>query len=196
MNEADANMARLPDDLDPGTACMLCDMMPTGFHAAELADIQFGESVCVIGIGPVGLMAVRACVLRGRGCILRRDAEKLHGCGREVWRDRFSELQNGDLAEQILERTHGKGVDKVVVAGGNADTFDAAIRMVKPGGIIANVNYLGEGDFVKIPRALNGGCGMAHKFRGGLMPGGRLPTERLLRLIETKRVDPSLLLTH
>ena len=67
VNEADANMARLPDDLDPGTACMLCDMMPTGFHAAELADIQFGESVCVIGIGPVGLMAVRACVLRGAG---------------------------------------------------------------------------------------------------------------------------------
>ena len=68
--------------------------------------------------------------------------------------------------------------------------------MVKPGGIIANVNYLGEGDFVKIPRA-EWGCGMAHKqIRGGLMPGGRLRTERLLRLIETKRVDPSLLLTH
>ena len=61
VNEADANLAKLPDDLDPGTACMLCDMMPTGFHAAELAEIGFGESVCVIGIGPVGLMAVRAC---------------------------------------------------------------------------------------------------------------------------------------
>ena len=108
----------------------------------------------------------------------------------------FLSYKNGDLAAQILERTHGKGVDKVVVAGGNADTFDAAIRMVKPGGIIANVNYLGEGDFVKIPRA-EWGCGMAHKqIRGGLMPGGRLRTERLLRLIETKRVDPSLLLTH
>ena len=43
VNEADANLARLPAGLDPGTACMLCDMMPTGFHAAELADIQFGE---------------------------------------------------------------------------------------------------------------------------------------------------------
>ena len=108
----------------------------------------------------------------------------------------FLSYKNGDLAEQILDRTKGKGVDKVVVAGGTADTFDAAIRMVKPGGIIANVNYLGEGDFVKIPRT-EWGCGMAHKqIRGGLMPGGRLRTERLLRLIETKRVDPSLLLTH
>ena len=49
---------------------------------------------------------------------------------------------------------------------------------------------------MKIPRA-EWGCGMAHKqIRGGLMPGGRLRTERLLRLIETTRVDPSLLLTH
>lgn len=69
--------------------------------------------------------------------------------------------------------------------------------MVKPGGIIANVNYLGEGDFVKIPRA-EWGCGMAHKqIRGGLMPGGTAPHGNgCWRLIETKRVDPSLLLTH
>ena len=151
-------MARLPDDLDPGTACMLCDMMPTGFHAAELADIQFGESVCVIGIGPVGLMAVRACVLRGAGdvyCVGTRkncmDVAAKYGA------TDFLSYKNGDLAAQILERTHGKGVDKVVVAGGNADTFDAAIRMVKPGGIIANVNYLGEGD----PSLL-----LTHKFYG------------------------------
>ena len=136
VNEADANMARLPDDLDPGTACMLCDMMPTGFHAAELADIQFGESVCVIGIGPVGLMAVRACVLRGAGdvyCVGTRkncmDVAAKYGA------TDFLSYKNGDLAAQILERTRGKGVDKVVVAGGNADTFDAAIRMVKPGGV-------------------------------------------------------------
>ena len=77
VNEADANMAHLPDDLDPGTACMLCDMMPTGFHAAELADIQFGESVCVIGIGPVGLMAVRACVLRGAGMYIASGRGKI-----------------------------------------------------------------------------------------------------------------------
>jgi len=68
--------------------------------------------------------------------------------------------------------------------------------MVKPGGIVANVNYLGSGDFVKIPRVA-WGCGMAHKqVRGGLMPGGRLRTERLLRLIETGRVDASILITH
>lgn len=68
--------------------------------------------------------------------------------------------------------------------------------MVKPGGIVASVNYLGEGDFVNIPRA-EWGCGMAHKqIRGGLMPGGRLRAERLAAMVETGRIDPSLMITH
>lgn len=71
----------------------------------------------------------------------------------------FLSYRDGDLAEQILAQTQGRGVDKVCIAGGGADTFDAAIRMVKPGGIVASVNYLGEGDFVNIPRA---GMGLRH----------------------------------
>lgn len=197
VNEADANLAKLPVWLDPGAACMLCDMMPTGFHAAELAEIQFGESVCVIGIGPVGLMAVRACVLRGAGdifCVgtrpLCREAAKAYGA------TDFLSYKDGSLSQQILDRTCSAGVDKVIIAGGGADTFSEAVRMVKPGSIIANVNYLGSGDVIPIPRS-TWGCGMAHKkIVGGLMPGGRLRAERLLQLIKTSRVDPSLLLTH
>lgn len=197
VNEADANLAKLPEGLDAGTACMLCDMMPTGFHAAELADIQFGESVCVIGIGPVGLMAVRASVLRGAGRVFCvgtrkncRDVAAAYGA------TDFLSYKDGSLAQQILSLTRGEGVDKVIVAGGTVDTFSDAVRMVKPGGIIANVNYLGAGEFVQIPRDA-WGCGMAHKqLRGGLMPGGRLRAERLAQLILAARVDPSLLITH
>ena len=151
----------------------------------------------MIGIGPVGLMAVRACVLRGAGdifCVGTRkvcmDAAKQYGA------TDFLSYKNGDLAEQILDRTKGKGVDKVVVAGGNADTFDAAIRMLKPGGIVANVNYLGSGDYVRLPQA-EWGCGMGHKtLAGGLMPGGRLRMEKLAALMETGRLTTAPLLTH
>ena len=65
VNEADANLAHLPRGVKIEDAVMLSDMVPTGFHGAELADVQYGESVCVIGIGPVGLMAVAAARLRG-----------------------------------------------------------------------------------------------------------------------------------
>lgn len=197
VNEADANLAHLPDGVDPASAVMLSDMVPTGFHGAELADIQYGDSVCVIGIGPVGLMSVAASTLRGAGkiyavgsrpnCI---DAAKEYGATDIV------NYRDGDILDQIMERTHNKGVDKVIVAGGDNDTFIDAVKMLKPGGIIGNVNYLGSGDYVRIPR-LEWGCGMGHKtIAGGLMPGGRYRMEKLVSLLENYRLDTSILLTH
>ena len=104
--------------------------------------------------------------------------------------------REGDIVEQIMEKTHGLGVDRIIIAGGTVDTFAQAIQILKPGGVIGNINYLGEGDYVKIPR-LEWGCGMGHKtIRGGLMPGGRLRMEKLASLIETGRLDTSKLLTH
>lgn len=58
VNEADANLALLPKGVTPQEATMLCDMVPTGFHGVEMAEVSFGEKVAVIGIGPVGLMSV------------------------------------------------------------------------------------------------------------------------------------------
>lgn len=99
-------------------------------------------------------------------------------------------------AEGELELTGGRGVDKVLICGGDNDTFAQAVTMLKPGGIIGSVNYLGSGEFVKIPR-IEWGCGMSHKqIRCGLMPGGRLRSEKLAAMITAGRVDPSLMLTH
>ncbi len=80
--------------------------------------------------------------------------------------------RDGDIVEQILDVNHGP-VDKVIVAGGDVDTMDQAIRVLKPGGAIGNVNYLGEGDYVRISR-VEWGCGMGHKrINGGLMCGAQ-----------------------
>ena len=68
--------------------------------------------------------------------------------------------------------------------------------MTKPGGTISNVGYHGKGDFVNIPR-LDWGVGMAEKaIRTGLCPGGRLRMERLLRILQAKRLDPTSMTTH
>lgn len=197
VNDADSNLAKLPENVTPTDAVMLSDMIPTGFHGAELADIKFGESVCVIGIGPVGLMAVAGSVLRGAGEVIavgsRKtcvEAAKHYGATSVV------NYREGPIVEQIFDLTRKKGVDKVIVAGGDNDTFIDAVKICRPGGIIGNVNYLGSGDYVRIPR-LEWGCGMGHKtIAGGLMPGGRLRMERLAKLLEFKRLDPSILLTH
>ena len=197
VNDADGNLAILPDDIDPAAAVMLSDMVPAGVHGVELADVQFGDSVCVVGIGPVGLMSVAAAALRGASHLYavgsRPNCAKI---AREYGATDIINYREGDIVEQILDKTHGKGVDRVVIAGGDNDTFAQAIRMLKPGGRIGNVNYLGSGDTVSIPR-VEWGCGMGHKsIAGGLMPGGRLRMEKLASLLSTGRLDTSKLLTH
>ncbi|HOO27527.1 MAG TPA: zinc-binding dehydrogenase, partial [Lachnospiraceae bacterium] len=197
VNEADANLAHLPEGIGLAEAAMLSDMVPTGFHGVELADVQFGDSVVVIGIGPVGLMAVAGTALRGASHIYAVGSRP--NCiqiAKEYGATDIVNYREGDIVEQIMDKTDGKGVDKIVIAGGDVNTIDQAIRMLKPGGRIGNVNYLGEGDYVKVPR-VEWGCGMGHKIiAGGLMPGGRLRMEKLASLIETHRLDTGKLITH
>ncbi|KKC30262.1 NADP-dependent isopropanol dehydrogenase [Caldanaerobacter subterraneus] len=197
VNDADMNLAHLPKEIPLEAAVMIPDMMTTGFHGAELADIELGATVAVLGIGPVGLMAVAGAKLRGAGRIIAVgsrpvcvDAAKYYGATDIV------NYKDGPIDSQIMDLTEGKGVDAAIIAGGNVDIMATAVKIVKPGGTIANVNYFGEGDVLPVPR-LEWGCGMAHKtIKGGLCPGGRLRMERLIDLVVYKRVDPSKLVTH
>lgn len=197
VNDADGNLAHLPEGLDPAEGAMLSDMVPTGFHGAELADVQFGDSVLIIGIGPVGLMAVAGSALRGAGRIIAVgtrpvciEAAKFYGA------NDFISYKNGPIDQQVLDMTGGKGVDKVIIAGGTVDTFQEAVKAMKPGGRIGNVNYLGSGEFIQIPR-IEWGVGMGHKaINGGLMPGGRLRMEKLSSVVSSGRLDLSRLITH
>lgn len=197
VNDADGNLAKLPEGMDLGAAAMLADMVPTGVHGVELADVQFGDNVAVIGIGPVGLMSVAASAIRGAAEIFAVGSRpNCVALAREFGATDIINYREGDIVEQILAKTGGKGVDKVIIAGGDNDTFKQAIQILKPGGIIGNVNYLGEGDSVGVPR-VEWGCGMGHKqIRGGLMPGGRLRSEKLARLITSGRIHPEKLITH
>ena len=197
VNDADGNLAHLPDGLEPETATMLSDMVTTGFHGSELADVKFGDTVVVVGIGPVGLMAVAGAALRGASYIYgvgsRPDCVKI---AKEYGATDTINYREGPILDQVMKLTNGKGVDKVLIAGGDVDTFIEAVQMLKPGGAIGNVNYLGSGDYVRIPRE-DWGVGMGHKvINAGLMPAGRYRIERLAAMVVAKRIDPSKLLTH
>ncbi len=96
----------------------------------------------------------------------------------------------------ILDLTRGQGVDSAIEALGAQETFEACIHATRPGGTISVIGYFGKGDYVKIPR-LGWGVGMGDKsIQTALCPGGRERMERLLRLLETGRTDPTPMTTH
>ena len=95
-----------------------------------------------------------------------------------------------------MDLTDGEGVDAAIEALGTSQTLEQCVSVTKPGGTISNVGYHGEGDSVHIPRE-DWGVGMAEKdIVTGLCPGGRLRLQRLLRLIDRGRVDPTRMTTH
>lgn len=197
VNEADANMAHIPASVSDEMAVYCADMLSTGFMGAENGNIPIGGTVAVFAQGPVGLMATVGAKLRGAGLIIavesvprRQDLARIYGA------DLVVDFTKEDVVERILDLTGGQGVDTAIEALGADTTFQNAIKVTKAGGTISNAGYHGHGEFVHVPR-VEWGVGMAEKtITTGLCPGGRLRMERLLRLLEMKRVDPTLMTTH
>jgi threonine dehydrogenase-like Zn-dependent dehydrogenase len=197
VNEADANMALIPGEVSDDTAVYCCDMMSTGFMAAEHADIPVGGTVAVFALGPVGLMAVAGARLRGAGLVIGVDSVPARQeLARRYGADLIVNQAKEDAVARIMEITGGRGVDSAIEALGANEAFQNAVRVTKPGGTISNAGYHGKGDFVNIPR-VDWGVGMAEKtIRTGLCPGGRLRMERLLQVLQAKRLDPTSMTTH
>ena len=197
VNEADANMARIPTSVSDEMAVYCADMLSTGFMGAENGHIPIGGTVAVFAEGPVGLMATVGAKLRGAGLIIGVEAvPRRQELARTYGADAIADFSKEDVVQRILDLTDGQGVDTAIEALGAAITFQNAIKVTKAGGTISNVGYHGHGDFVSIPR-IEWGVGMAEKtITTSLCPGGRLRMERLLRVLETKRVNPTLMTTH
>ncbi|MFB6353753.1 MAG: NAD(P)-dependent alcohol dehydrogenase [Halobacteriales archaeon] len=197
VNQADANLAPIPDGVSDEAAAYVTDMMSTGFMGAEHADVPVGGTVAVFAQGPVGLMATKGAELQGAGRIIavetvpeRQELARAYGA------DDIVDFEAGDPVEQIMALTDGEGVDSAIEALGRSATFEQCVAATKAGGTISNVGYHGEGEYVNIPREA-WGVGMAEKdVRTGLCPGGRLRLTRLLQLLEADRVDPTMMTTH
>jgi len=197
VNEADANLAKIPDDVPDEAAVYCCDMLSTGFMGAENGNIPIGGTVAVLAQGPVGLMSTVGARLQGAGLVIgvesvpsRQKLARVYGA------DEIVDFTKEDVVDRVMELTDGEGVDTAIEALGADITFQTAIKITKPGGTVSNTGYFGEGEFVSIPR-VEWGVGMADMtIATGLCPGGRLRMERLLRVLQGGRVDPTQMTTH
>ncbi|MCF0137536.1 MAG: alcohol dehydrogenase catalytic domain-containing protein [Oscillospiraceae bacterium] len=197
VNDVEMNTARIPEGVSLESALMVSDMMTTGFHGVELADVQFGDSVVVIGTGPVGLMSIAAAKLRGAGRIIAVGSRPK--CVELAYYYGANEVVNykeGDIVEQIMALTGGRKVDRTVIAGGGTEQLPIAYRLTRPAGGIGDLVAADTPPRLDTDTAAFCRFVAHHKFSGGLCPGGRRRAERLLDLIKYGRVDPSLMLTH
>jgi threonine dehydrogenase-like Zn-dependent dehydrogenase len=196
VNDAEANLALIPDTVSEEAAVYTTDMMSTGFMGAENASIPLGGTVAIFAQGPVGLMATVGAKLLGAGLIIAIDSVPSRlKMAKKFGADITIDFKKVDPIEKILELT-GNGVDSAIECLGAQDTFENCIKATKPGGTISVTGYFGIGDYVNIPR-LDWGVGMSDKtIRTGLCPGGNERMIRLLRLIETGKVDPTPMTTH
>lgn len=197
VNDADANLAKIPEGVSDEQACYATDMMPTGLGGAEVARVPLGGTVAIFGQGPVGLMATAGARLRGAGLIIvvdkrpnRLALSRLYGADICV---NFTEI---DPDEAILEITQGVGVDAALEAIGSQMAMDSCVHTTRPGGTIVNMGIHSDGDSIDLPAASWGRGVKDLTIRSVLCPGGSERVRRMLRLIEAGRVDPTHLTTH
>jgi threonine dehydrogenase-like Zn-dependent dehydrogenase len=195
---AAANLTAIPDDVTDAQAVYTCDMLSTGFMGVEHSYLQFGETVAVFAQGPVGLSATMGAHLMGAGQIIAVESRpERQELARRFGADVVVDHTDGDPVEQIMDLTGGVGVDAAIEAFGFPATFEACVRVTKAGGRVSNIGYHGENPApLQLPLdAL--GLGMNDKaIHTGLCPGGSERMTRLLRLLQSGRIDPTPMTTH
>jgi len=195
---AAANLTPIPDGVRDDQAVYTCDILSTGFMGAEHAYLELGETVAIFAQGPVGLCATIGASLKGAGQIIAVESRpERQALAKRFGADVIVDFTKGDPVEQIMDLTGGQGVDAAIEAFGFPQTFEACVRVTKAGGRVSNIGYHGENP-APLPLPLDAiGLGMNDKaVHTGLCPGGSERMTRLLRLLQSGKVDPTPMTTH
>ena len=193
--DAMANLAPVPDGLSDEQVLMCPDIMSTGFSGAESAGIRIGDVVAVFAQGPIGLCATAGARLSGASVVIGVDRlpERLR-MSKQMGADHAIDSTQLDPVDEILRLTGGRGVDVAIEALGTQQTFEAALRVLRPGGTLSSLGVYSTD--LKIPLgAFAAGLG-DHRIITTLCPGGKERMRRLMSVIEGGRVDFGALVTH
>jgi len=193
--DAMANLAPVPDELTDEQVLMCPDIMSTGFGGAESAGIRIGDTVAVFAQGPIGLCATAGAKLSGASVVIGVDRlpERL-AMARRMGADHVIDASRVDPVEEIMRLTNGRGVDASIEALGTQQTFEACLRVLRPGGTLSSLGVYATD--LKIPLgAFTAGLG-DHRIITTLCPGGKERMRRLMSVIEAQRVDLGAMVTH
>lgn len=193
--DAMANLAPVPDALTDEQVLMCPDIMSTGFSGAESGKIRIGDSVAVFAQGPIGLCATAGAKLSGATTIIAVDslASRLE-MARRLGADHVVDYKKDNPVDAIMRITNGRGVDVAIEALGTQATFEACLRVLRPGGTLSSLGVYSS-DLTIPLSAFVAGLG-DHKIVTTLCPGGKERMRRLMDVIASGRVDLKPLVTH
>ena len=192
---AQANLAKIPDELTDEQVVLLADIASTGIAASESADMQIGDSVAIFAQGPIGLCATAGAKLKGASLIIAVESDPVRAeMAKRMGADVVLDFTQGDVVKQIKGMTGGRGVDVAIEALGTQATFENALRVLRPGGTLSSLGvYSGKLSVPLEPFAAGLGD---HKIVTTLCPGGKERMRRLMELVRHGRLDLTPLLTH
>jgi alcohol dehydrogenase len=192
---AQANLAKIPDDLRDEQVVLLADIASTGISAAESADLQIGDTVAIFAQGPIGLCATAGAKLKGASLIIAVESNPIRAqMAKRMGADVVLNFEKTDVITEIKRLTDGKGVDVAIEALGTQGTFENALRALRAGGTLSSLGvYSGKLSVPLEPFAAGLGD---HKIVTTLCPGGKERMRRLMELVRHGRLNLAPLLTH
>src|SRR5579862_4113386 len=192
---AQANLAKIPDDLRDEQVVLLSDIASTGISAAESGNIQIGATVAVFAQGPIGLCATAGAKLKGAALIIAVESDPTRTVmAKQMGADIVLNNHKQDVVAEIKRFTGGKGVDVAIEALGTPATFENALRALRAGGTLSSLGvYSGKLSIPLEPFAAGLGD---HKIVTTLCPGGKERMRRLMELVRHGKLNLVPFLTH
>jgi len=192
---AQANLAKIPDDLTDEQCVLLADIASTGISAAERANVGIGQTVAVFAQGPIGLCATAGARLMGASLVIGVDAiEGRLSLARKMGADETIDFSQEDPVAAIKRLTEGRGVDVAIEALGKEETFQACLDATRPGGIVSSLGVYGGHLEVPLESYV---YGIGDKqILTTLCPGGKERMRKLMEMVRRGRLDLEPLITH
>jgi alcohol dehydrogenase len=189
---ADTSVYKVPETLTDEQVLFLADILPTAFEVGVLnGGVQPGDTVAIVGAGPVGLAAIMTAKLYTPGRIIAIDlADARLAKAREFGAD--TTINNGteNAVEQVMALTGGLGADVAIEAVGVPATFELCTELVRPGGRIANVGVHGHSAELHLEKLWSRDV----TITTGLVDA--FTTPQLLKLVTEGRLDTTPFVTH
>jgi alcohol dehydrogenase len=171
---------------------LLSDILPTGFEiGVQYGRVKPGDTVAVVGAGPVGLSVMATAALYGAAQVIALDLDENRlDFAKQVGASHGINTGAADWQEQVLALTDGYGVDVAVEAVGIPSTFDMCTHLVRPGGNVANVGVHGKAAMLDLQRLwiqnINISMGLVNTTTLGM----------LLKLVEQQKLPVDKFVTH